>query len=161
LNPQDPLANLHPLREPDLIGWWPLAPGWWMLAALLLLSLGVSLYFLLKYHRANAYRRGALAQLQGLNSAYLSDRDPLAYLSNTNALLKSVALQAFPRQRVASCSGNVWSDFLNDTVVARSPECRFEDSFADTAYEREVSNLNQKQVHNAAKHWIKRHRTGR
>ena len=31
MNPQDPLAALHPLRTPEPIGWWPLAPGWWVL----------------------------------------------------------------------------------------------------------------------------------
>ena len=35
--------NALPLRDlhlPDAIGWWPLAPGWWVLIALSLLGLG-------------------------------------------------------------------------------------------------------------------------
>jgi len=66
MNPQDPLANLNPLRQPELISWWPLAPGWWLLLAIVLLGLSALVYFLIRRHRDNAYRRRALQQLQRL-----------------------------------------------------------------------------------------------
>ena len=70
MNPQDPLANLHPLREPELIGWWPLAPGWWILIVIALLCLGALIYLLIRRSRRNAYRRLALSQLQNLHAKY-------------------------------------------------------------------------------------------
>ena len=35
MTPTDPLAPLNPLRQPEAISWWPLAPcggSWWLLA---------------------------------------------------------------------------------------------------------------------------------
>ena len=34
---QIPLRDLH---LPEAIGWWPLAPGWWILIAIALVGLG-------------------------------------------------------------------------------------------------------------------------
>ena len=73
MNPQDPLAALHPLRQPELIGWWPPAPGWWLVACLLIIVIGLLVYLLCKYRAKNAYRRRALAQLQALHAQFQVD----------------------------------------------------------------------------------------
>ena len=42
MNPEDPLSL--PLRDialPAEIGWWPLAPGWWVLVTIVALALAV------------------------------------------------------------------------------------------------------------------------
>ncbi|MGL4564148.1 MAG: DUF4381 family protein, partial [Halioglobus sp.] len=91
MNPQDPLAQLHPLREPLPIGWWPPAPGWWLLAVLLLVLLVALAWYLLRRYRARTYRRVALAQLARLHAAYRQNGDALQFIAQTNALLKSVA----------------------------------------------------------------------
>ncbi len=44
MNPQDPLSQLHPLRDPVAIGWWPLAPGWWLLLGLMVLVLAIAVF---------------------------------------------------------------------------------------------------------------------
>ena len=116
MNPQDPLANLHPLREPDLIGWWPLALGWWLLIVLAALCLAFLLAAVIKRYRANAYRRQAMAQLQILRRTYLADRDPSRYIAAANALLKSVALRSYPRREIAAASGEQWLRFLNSST---------------------------------------------
>jgi len=154
VNPQDPLANLRPLREPDLIGWWPLAPGWWLLSAMLLLCLVGLVYFLVKRYRANAYRRQGLAQLQTLRQQYLAKHDSSAYVTQTNALLKSVALCSYPRHEVAASNGEQWLTFLNSRMNNAE---QFQAGFVTAAYRKVCPDMDMEQMHRAAQMWIKRH----
>jgi len=48
----DPLAGLHDIHMPEAIGWWPPAPGWWLLLGLVFISIA-ALFF---YRRWNASR---------------------------------------------------------------------------------------------------------
>lgn len=154
MNPQDPLAALQPLREPAAVGWWPPAPGWWVLALLcagVLLALAV---VLLRRHRRNAYRRRALAQLQALQARYARDGDGAHYARATNALLKSVALHAYPRRQVAAIHGERWTEFLNHHCTTGA---RFEPAFTQAVYRGEGADLDAQQLHRAARHWIQHH----
>ena len=162
MNPQDPLAALNPLREPALIGWWPLAPGWWVLIVLLLVAIPVLCYYLHKRHKSNTYRRLALLQLKEINTE-LEARDPDSArehiaLTATNALLKAVALRVFPRHDIAALSGTAWLDFLNGTAGSNADEARFPTEFANAAYQRHNLDLDMQQISAAAEHWIKTHK---
>ncbi len=134
MNPQDPLANLHPLREPELIGWWPPAPGWWVLLALVVVLLIVAAWWLLKRYRANAYRRRALARLQQIYAAYEQDGDGRRCLHEVNGLLKTVALAAWPQRAVAATSGTGWLAFLNETCPRAAG---FPPQYADALYQQQ------------------------
>ena len=159
MNPQDPLAALHPLREPVTIGWWPLAPGWWVVIALILLALAVAGYFTYRRYRANAYRRQAARQLQALRSNWLDSGNSQPYFSGVNALLKSVALQVFPRRDVASSSGPGWVDFLNETSSRNNDQPLFDGDFAAVAYSAEPPPLDCEELYRQADQWIRLHRT--
>ncbi len=155
MNPQDPLANLHPLRTPELIGWWPLAPGWWILLLAGILLVTTLTYLLHKRYRKNAYRRRALLQLQSLHTDYLAKSDTGYYLSQINALLKSVALLAYPRTEIAAEHGAAWRAFLNRSLP---PAEQFQPAFDDAAYQKNCPEIDVAQVHRAAQHWIRRHK---
>ena len=59
------LSNLRDLAEPGPVSWWPLAPGWWVLTGVLVITLAVATFRRLKKYRANAYRRAALGEHRG------------------------------------------------------------------------------------------------
>jgi hypothetical protein len=159
VNPQDPLANLHPLREPAVIGWWPPAPGWWVLGALVLLALAALSWFLLRRYRANAYRRRALAKLDTLHRQFATDGDSAAFVVNTNALLKSVALRAYSRRRVAGASGAQWLTFLNSSCPG--DRAAFDDRFVTAPYRATPPDIDPDQVRRAAAQWIRHHEVAR
>jgi hypothetical protein len=155
VNPSDPLAGLHPLREPPPVGWWPPAPGWWLLLAVLLAALLALGWLLLRRYRASAYRKRALAQLLTLREERLERGDPAGYLAGTNALLKGIALHAWPRAEVAAKSGEAWLAFLNDTMPEGE---RFDPEFVTAAYQRECPDIDLEAVHQSAVTWIRHHR---
>src|SRR5690606_20856396 len=86
MNPETlPLRDLH---LPDPVGWWPLAPGWWILLALVLVALLLAWRVLHLRRRRNAARRLALAELARLEAAYAADRDLARLASALSQLLR-------------------------------------------------------------------------
>ena len=154
MNPQDPLAGLNPLREPAPIAWWPPAPGWWLLLAMAALLLLLALWFLVRRYRANAYRRQALSQLQRLHETYREGADKSAYLAQINALLKGVALQAYPRRAVAASSGEAWFRFLNSQLGDTE---QFPPEFMLAAYRKDCPEIDAERLNHVARRWIKCH----
>ena len=155
MNPQDPLAALQPLLEPGLIGWWPLAPGWWLLL-LLLVATGAGLGWLAwRRHRSRAYRRQALAQLDQLHQEFQQHQDAKSYLAAGNALLKSVALRAYPPERVASRTGREWEQFLNASMGKKRAE--FPADFASASYRKNCPQLDMEQFYQCSANWIRNH----
>lgn len=102
----DPLAALRPLHTPLPIGWWPPAPGWWLIL-LIVVTLSVIAY---RYWRRMAPQRAALRELKQLNENINSADYPIATL---NQLLKRYALVCWPARTVASLSGKDWLEFLD------------------------------------------------
>ena len=99
------LDRLHDIVTPPPVSWWPPPPGWYVGSALLLLILLLLLIRSVSRYRANAYRRAALRELAELEQANRWQELP--------ALLKRVALSAFPRTEVASLAGESWIAWLN------------------------------------------------
>ncbi len=156
MNPQDPLASLHPLRQPDAVGWWPPAPGWWLLGLLLAGLLVTLCYLILRHLRRTRYRRLARRQQQRLFEAFEHNGDLPTFVSSTNALLKSVALQAWPRRDIAALHGHDWLQFLNTTA---GDSALFEADFADASYRADIPSLDAKRLQHSALTWIARHRS--
>ena len=80
----DPLSRLRDLHLPPEPGIWPPAPGWWLLSVLFLLALAVALHYLIRYRRANRYRRAALRETRKvLGSGSCSVEDALQLVRRT------------------------------------------------------------------------------
>lgn len=165
MNPQDPLAALNPLREPPPIDWWPPAPGWWVVLALVLLAITALAVVWHRKRQQSAYRRHALAQLKRLREQHRAPSSAGASEKNTqfvaalNALLKRVALLAYPQKDVAALHGKQWLVFLNQSAPGQPP---FAESFAQGHYlppGREDTNHQEiERLYNGAQHWIKHHK---
>jgi hypothetical protein len=103
------LGLLHDIVTAPPTPWWPPAPGWCVLAGIALVLLGSVALACLARWRRDLYRREALTKLDRIAC------DPLApsSLAAIAELLKRVALAAYPRDRVASLSGDAWLAFLD------------------------------------------------
>lgn len=114
MNPADlPLREIH-LPEP--IGWWPLAPGWWWVIGLTLLSAAVVAAVVL-YTR---YKRSRLGywlkpEFQALLSSYAENHDAMAFVQSVSSLLRRACLSLYPRHSVASLTSEAWLGLLDET----------------------------------------------
>jgi hypothetical protein len=106
------LEKLADLAVPAPTPWTPQTWGWAVLAVALL---GLVVWLVVRavqHRRANRYRVEALADLAVLESRFGDDRQRAAALAAMPAVLKRVALAAWPRSEVASLSGGTWVAFL-------------------------------------------------
>jgi len=109
--------NALPLRDlhlPEAIGWWPLAPGWWVM--LVLAAAGFA-YLAWRFYRAwrfNAPRRYALRELARYEAEYLEHRNPVALGKQVSELLRRGMLAYAPRDEVAGLTGEQWLTWLDN-----------------------------------------------
>lgn len=105
------LSQLRDIHLPAAVSWWPPAPGWWLLLAIILLALAGAWLLYRRYLR-NQWRRSALAELSRLRneSQLLTSSLIVAELS---VLLRRVAISRFPREESARLNGEPWLAFLD------------------------------------------------
>lgn len=112
-----PATNPLPLRDihlPDAVSAWPPAPGWWLLALLLVL-LGLLAYAVVQFRKRRPSRpvnKIAEQQFAQLKAEY-QQATPIELLRALSQLLRRIALSYLPRQSVASLTGNEWLETLN------------------------------------------------
>lgn len=146
MNPEMMLAQLAPLRAPSPIGWWPLAPGWWILIALALVTITWGLWRLRQRYQRRQYRRLALAQLSAM-------KDRGASAAEINALLKAAALRCFAIDTVAALHGSSWRAFLTHTCPSLPTEGL---ELLDEIYQPEPAPASESLL-TLAEFWIRRH----
>lgn len=111
-----PLKDIH---LPDPIAWWPPAPGWWILAGLVLL-LALAGFWLFRRRGKGRLRRSALKELARIEHAQRDRPDGRGLATELSVLLRRVAISVEPRSEVASLAGEAWLAWL-DQGVAQTP----------------------------------------
>ncbi len=108
--PPSPLDNLKDIRLPENIDQFPIALGWWILLAILIVVISYFVFRAVKKHRSLIYLRSAKLELQLLSQQQANNQS----LSQLSALLKRVCLIYYPANTVASLSSHAWWDFVNN-----------------------------------------------
>jgi hypothetical protein len=146
------MANLREIAPPEPVSMLPQAPGWYLLAGLLATGLLWLLWRAYMRWRVNAYRREALKELNAIEGA--------SAIAALPSLLKRTALAAYPRERVASLTGDRWLSFLDGTVGAEEFSRDPGRSIATLAYSPSPEADHRKLIE-LARRWIRRHRVER
>jgi len=167
INPQTANASLEGLIEitpPQSVSYRPETVGWFVLLGLLLLCLGWIIYQRWRRQKANQYRRWALEKLDNINRTIQQNLGKEKPLREIPILVKRTALHAYPREEIASLSGEAWLRFLdasyNGTGFTDGPG----QILAQTAYlpSNELEACNKEDISlllKLVRKWIKKHRS--
>jgi hypothetical protein len=161
----NPLDQLEPLIAPAPVGWWPPAPGWWLLTLLVPLLLWGLMRLLRRLRQRqqaataeplDPLRQAALAELERLARPYYgAEAGP--WLQQLNALLKRLCRQRYPQSHSHTMTSRAWLAYLDNRCPAAGltrwmilvegayrPHCRLDD--------KAIDGLNQ-----AVAIWIRKH----
>ena len=143
----NPLDKLNDYYRPPPPTWTPQTIGWYALFGILLLLL---LWFAVRAFQhwlTNRYRREALRELTKATPDQLS------------SLLKRTALAAWPREKVASLSGDAWLKFLGDTAATQSFQSSPGKQIEELAFiNSKLSPEDEQALRSITAYWIRRHR---
>lgn len=111
----DSLAQLRDIHLPEPISAWLLAPGWYLLALLLLLTLGGLAVWYYRYCIRTRVKKLALRRVHVLQQQYQETKQVKALIAELSTLLRRVALAYFPREDIAGLYGEQWLLFLQES----------------------------------------------
>ncbi len=140
--------QLQPIVLPEPIKWWPPAPGWWLLAATLLIA--IVLWRYVKHRRLQGQKAPATLALDPLRESALQQLHALPkpfdgeqagpWLQQLNQLLKRLCAVRYPEYASHTLSGREWLAFLDSRCPAAGltrwmilvngsyqPDCRLDD----------------------------------
>ena len=106
MEPDLPLRDIH---LPAPVGWWPPAPGWWILLFGIPL-LAILLAWLWRFLRRKTPKKLALAELEAIAK---DGGDAGEKVRQIAILLRRTALSIYPREEVAGLVGEEWLTFLD------------------------------------------------
>ena len=145
-DPAASLDRLHDIVSPDPVPWLPPAPGWYVLAGVLLIAAIVFAIVARRRWKAGAYRREALRELESADSS-----------AAIAALLRRVALTESPRREIAPLEGEAWMDWLAERYPAQPPSAPIREQLTAGIYGAATSP-DTTTVRTWAANWIRHHR---
>lgn len=112
-----PLRDIH---LPETAGWWPPAPGWWIVPVLVFVVAAMAWYCRLLYRRRKySAVNMARKELDRIRARYAADRDTRHCVEAVSGLLRRLCISIFPRAETAGLTGNQWLEFLQERIKPR------------------------------------------
>ena len=109
-----PSLQLRDIHVPGAAPLWPPAPGWWVVAFVILALLAWAGADAWRRHRLHRERRRVMDALAELEADFTRDRSN-ERLARIALLMRRLALSRYPRERVAGLTGAAWLRFLDES----------------------------------------------
>lgn len=142
--------QLRDVHVPHVSLWWPLAPGWWVLAGILLIAVVV---LVLLWRRRAAWHRyvdRTVNDLRDASQRHVQDGDTAAFATTVSQLVRRVARTRDPRS--VTLRGTAWRDSLA-SMAPRQDVSRLAE--LDVALYRPVVSLDVSVVARDAEAWVR------
>lgn len=112
--PMDPLSGLRDIHLPPPPELWPPAPGWWLLAVVAVVALGLTLGFAFAAWRRGRPRRATVRAIGALRDRHAAGESSGVLVGELATLVRRAAMIRHQRSRVAGLTGREWLEFLDD-----------------------------------------------
>ncbi|WP_395341697.1 DUF4381 domain-containing protein [Ningiella sp. W23] len=151
MNPLDQLADI---RTPDNISVWPLAMGYWIAAALIILALALTLWQIMRRKRRLAAKKDSLVTMASID---LKDANAKAQI---HQVLKKSVQAYLPEENVLQMSSTAWQDFIHDQYSLRKKRSASNETIetlialANWQYDQRIDLPDNQLIHNAAMEWM-------
>jgi hypothetical protein len=147
---------LEPIHLGPEISWWPLAPGWIVLALITVSLLAFIVWRLISRYQQQAPKRAAIALLHRINADYLAHQDTAKYIQESSQTIKRFILSQYPRAQVAGLFGKYLTDFMvehTQSEVQKQQVLKYiVGLFGDIKYQKNLpTNI---QIHSILVDWI-------
>ena len=154
------LSQLADIHLPGPVTIWPPAPGWWLLALLLLAGLWFGGRRLLALWRRRRYCQHALLELEGIFDQFAAadanqaDSARLRYVNAFNSVLRRVALTHFPDAAVAGLGGEDWIGFLRANGDCLSLDQELAEALSHGRFQPAIA-VDTDKLHSFGREWIR------
>lgn len=122
----DSLLPLNNMYLPDVPSWFPLAWGWWAIAATVVVTILLFAFYLRWKKKRLAPKKTALLLIRR--------EKPAAAIE----LVRQVALCYYPREQIAQLTGRDWYAFLDSQIESPLFETNFE-QWQQVLYSRQMA----------------------
>ncbi len=122
LTPQT--LDLRDIHLPEPISWWPIAPGWWMLIASLILIITV-IFILRKIYLGKQLKRDITSELENIKQQFKKTQNKSQLAKSLSILLRRASISYYPKTNIAGLTGEHWLAYLDKTNVKLSKKNSF------------------------------------
>lgn len=138
---------LHDIHVPSA-SWWPLAPGWWLLLALLVLLVLAGAWLIGRWRKRGPLM-AALHEVDAIEARYARDGDAVQMADAASRLMRRIAVCVEPA--VASQAGEAWRAFVQQHARDASTRDAL-DGLIDARF-RDCPEINADTVLRALRQW--------
>jgi len=112
--PTPAALDIRDIHLPEPVSWWPVAPGWWLLIATMLLLL-VFIFIARKIYRSRQLKRDIASELENIKQRYLLSNDKSQLAKSLSVLLRRASITFYPATDIAGLTGERWLAYLDET----------------------------------------------
>lgn len=149
MNPLDQLRDIH---LPDAIQWWPLAIGWWIVAALLLASIVGFWTMRNKNKKQRLLMNHAMDSLEQLEAD--TELNTEEWLQSLSALLRRIVINLHGRKATAGLVGEPWLEYLDSHAKSKN-FTEGEGRLLATQPYQAMSKYDRKVLSGLVRNWVK------
>lgn len=105
--------QLKDIHLPDALSIWPLALGWWLVIAIVLILI-IALFYWVKRTPKIVINKVAKSEFEQIKAGFLIHSDNNLLIQHTSQFIRKLLLTTSARKKVASISGELWKKALQE-----------------------------------------------